>query len=96
MQFTKEIREFVAQGGKVLIVENGEPTMVITPFKEKEYGKSVRTSSPAAASADFTQAAEEINRDIKTFVGDEFFTSFEMERQAADLPPGSGFYREPL
>ena len=78
----------------MLIVENGQPLMVVTPFKD--YKESTRSLSPTVASAGFVQAAEEVNREIKAFASDDFFTSFETERQATETPPGSGFYREPL
>ena len=43
MKLTEDIKEFLEQGGKVLVVENDQPSFVIVPFKK--YMQDMRGAS---------------------------------------------------
>jgi len=93
MQLSDDIKEFLEQGGRCLIVEDGKPKFVISTFGD--YLRLAHISSPEAASETVHPGfASQINRDIEALLKE---TNAEEESAAPSLrerPPKHVFYAD--
>ncbi|MDO8557696.1 MAG: hypothetical protein Q7S09_00695 [bacterium] len=109
MELTQEIKEFLEHGGKVLVLEEGQPKFVISVFgdymntarqahqKNVENKKAFVIGRPEGASwADAVQKGkiEEINREIEEVQREDFFSPVLSGQHDVQQTPTGRFYRE--